>query len=270
MTIDERPLGSGWIEPESAANVENKPEYPYNKVTETESGHLMEFDDTPNRERVRLQHRSGTFIEMHPNGDEVHKVYGDGYEVTFKDKNVEIKGHCSITVGEDCLLHVKGNLTQTVDGDYTLRVGGSINWISENKVTFFSKGNMKLGSGGEGIPGNGALRLYSNDDLTVQGSLRVDSDITADTIVARLNVDAGVGITSGPLGFVTTTGGISVGIPVAVPGAVLASTLVSAPLGNFGIMTAVLMTDIINTNLHNTHIHIAPLGPTSTPIAMMI
>jgi hypothetical protein len=30
------------------------------------------------------------------------------------------------------------------------------------------------------------------------------------------------------------------------------------------------MTDIINTNLHNTHIHIAPLGPTSTPIAMMI
>ena len=31
--------------------------YPYNKVTETESGHILEFDDTPNAERIHLRHK---------------------------------------------------------------------------------------------------------------------------------------------------------------------------------------------------------------------
>ena len=83
---------NSWTEPESAANTDYQPIYPYNNVQVTESGHSFEMDDTPTRERVRLQHRSGTFIEMHPNGDEVHKVYGNGYEITIKDKNVLIKG----------------------------------------------------------------------------------------------------------------------------------------------------------------------------------
>jgi hypothetical protein len=50
------------------------------------------MDDTPTRERIRLQHRIGTFMEMYPNGDEVHKVYGTGYEIHLKGKNVLIKG----------------------------------------------------------------------------------------------------------------------------------------------------------------------------------
>lgn len=95
---------SGWTEPESAANKDTPPQAPYNHVTATESGHSFEMDDTPKRERVRLQHRSGTFIEMHPNGDEVHKVYGDGYEITIKDKNVLIEGNCNITVNGPCTL----------------------------------------------------------------------------------------------------------------------------------------------------------------------
>ena len=80
-----------WAEPESPFNPDEKPVYPHNKVWETESGHSFEMDDTKDRERIRLQHRSKTFIEMHPDGSEVHKIYGNGYEIVLENKNVLIK-----------------------------------------------------------------------------------------------------------------------------------------------------------------------------------
>ena len=100
---------TGWTEPESAANTDYPPQAPYNTITATESGHTFELDDTKGRERVRLAHRSGTFIEMHPNGDEVHKIYGKGYEITIKDKNVLVEGNCNITINGDANINVKGD-----------------------------------------------------------------------------------------------------------------------------------------------------------------
>ena len=78
----------GWTEPESPASIAYPPKYPFNNITQTPSGHMFEMDDTPGGERIRIHHRSGTFTEMHPNGDEVHKIYGDGYEIITKNKNV--------------------------------------------------------------------------------------------------------------------------------------------------------------------------------------
>ena len=80
----------GFFEPESSANTDYQPEYRYNHAKATPRGHLFEMDDTPTRERVRLSHRSNTFIEMHPNGDEVHKIYGNGYVITLGDQNISI------------------------------------------------------------------------------------------------------------------------------------------------------------------------------------
>jgi hypothetical protein len=82
-------IDSSWTEP-IVVDSKNPPEYPYNKSQQSESGHLIEMDDTPNRERVRVQHRAGTFLEMQPDG-EVHKIYGNGYEIVLGDKDVEIK-----------------------------------------------------------------------------------------------------------------------------------------------------------------------------------
>jgi hypothetical protein len=276
MTIENRKLGSGWLEPESAANEEKQPVYPYNNVTETESGHLFELDDTPGRERIRLEHRTGTFIEMHPNGDEVHKVYGDGYEITIKDKNVLVKGDCSITIQGDCVVNIEGNKIERVKGNYELYVEGDYNHITKKNCIILAEKDMDLGAGASllgavtGV-GEGALRFYSGDDMYVTGSLRVGGDIVADMVNARYSVDAGLGVTAGPLGFVSVFGGLSVGgLPVAVPGCVNATVMVNAPLGNFLIMTSVLMTDVINTLIYNTHIHPAPRGMTGTPIIGMI
>ena len=49
-----------------------EPEYPYNHVRETESGHIQEFDDTPFAERIYEKHKSGTFYEIDADGNKVH------------------------------------------------------------------------------------------------------------------------------------------------------------------------------------------------------
>jgi hypothetical protein len=74
-------------------------QYPYNKVMETESGHVQEFDDTPGYERIHTYHRSGTFQEIDANGTEVRKIVGDGYTIIDRNGYIAIDGECAITVG---------------------------------------------------------------------------------------------------------------------------------------------------------------------------
>lgn len=272
--IEDRKQGSGWLEPESPANDETPPQYPYNNITQTESGHTWELDDTPERERIRLQHRSGTFIEMHPNGDEVHKVYGDGYEITVFDKNVLIQGHCSVTINGDSIVTVKGNKTENIEGNYDIYVGGKTTLVSKNDARILSEGDLQIGAGGSmgdsAGSGTGALKLVSGKDINVTGNMMVGGGIVCDMLNAKTSVDAGTGVTAGMLGFVTITGGISVGYTAAIPGIVNCISTMNAPVANFGIMTARLMTDTINKAIYGSHFHIAPHGPTSGPITKMI
>lgn len=72
--------GSGtWSEPANPYAAQ----YPFNHTFQTESGHLMEFDDTPGAERINIWHRKGSFEEFHPNGDRVHKTVGDDFSLVF-------------------------------------------------------------------------------------------------------------------------------------------------------------------------------------------
>ena len=74
-----------------------------NHVYESESGHVIEIDDTSNAERIHVYHKSGTFIEMHPNGDVVTHHKNGFRTVTGNDK-----------------LHVTGDLNIVADGNITM------------------------------------------------------------------------------------------------------------------------------------------------------
>ena len=267
------PDGLGWLEPESAANTDFQPVFPYNKITQTESGHSFEMDDTPTRERVKLLHRTGTFIEMHPNGDEVHKVYGDGYEITIKDKNVLIQGNCNITIAGDSITEVQGNKYEVVRGNYNLVVNGDFQLEGRKKVTLDSQGVMKFVS--NPLFG-GYLDLNTGGELHVKGDLLVEGVIRAGDIYSETSVTASLGVQAGFLGFVSVTGGLSIGMPFATPGNIScigiinAGILMSSPIGTFNLMDATLMTDNVNTRLHNFHIHLAFKGPTGPPRPKMI
>lgn len=274
MAIEERKestnLGSGFLQPESAANTASPPDYPYNNATLTESGHSFELDDTPNAERIRLQHRTGTFIEMGPTGDEIHKVYGSGYEITIKDKNVLIEGSCTVTIKGDSVLNIEGNKFERIQGKYELLVEGDMIQTIKGDTSIMCESDMQIASG-TGISGaTGALRLYSGDSMYIVADVMIGGCLVADMINSKSSIDAASGVTAGPLGFVSLKGGLSVGIPVAIPSVVNAAALVNAPVGTFGLMTATLMTDLINTNIYSSHIHPAPRGMTGTPIGPMV
>lgn len=44
------------------------PTYPLNQAFKTRSGHVIEYDDSPGKERISLLHKDGGFIELAPGG----------------------------------------------------------------------------------------------------------------------------------------------------------------------------------------------------------
>ena len=278
-TYDRPPIESTWIEPESVANDETKPEYPYNNTQQTEGGHSFEMDDTPTRERVRIQHgKSKNFIEMHPNGDQVVKIFGDGYEIVAKNKNVLIKGVCNITVRGDCNMEVLGNFNQSVTGDYNLAVKGQYNVRAVKDISISGDDDVSI-SANENT--GGSVRLGAATSVDISSDLNVYGPATCDSLVATTRVTGGMGVTAGPYGFTSALGGLSLGrptpaYPFALPGSITTvgpiDSLVSvtAPLGNFIIMKSILMTDVVNTTMYNAHQHPAPRGITGLPTLPMI
>lgn len=253
-SINNPPSTNLWTEPESAANTANPPVYPFNNITQTESGHTFEMDDTKGRERVRLQHRTGTFIEMHPNGDEVHKVYGDGYEITIKNKNVLIKGVCNITVEGNCNMHVGGDFNQRVDGNYFLTVGKEYHARIAGETKIESDDDIGIYAGTDY---SGSIRMNAPDDVFINSDLAVAGSINADLITSKTRVDAGTGVSAGLLGVFST-------------GPIISLVSCQAPLGTWGISTATLMTDTINTNIFKFHTHPYVHGMTGTSVLPMV
>ena len=109
--------------------------YPNNKVTQTTSGHIIEVDDTPGAERINVRHMSGTFVEIHPNGDVVQSN-GNRFQITTGNDNVHITGVCNITVdGDTNLVVTNGNCNTTVSaGNYDVKTSGNINLAAQGNV----------------------------------------------------------------------------------------------------------------------------------------
>jgi hypothetical protein len=113
--------------------------YPYNKVRESESGHIIELDDTKGSERIHIYHKSGTFIEIHPDGSMVRKVRGDNHEVFIQDNNIHVKGNCNITVDGDSSILTKGE--SVIKCENTQIIEGETIEIKANSKVIISGGN---------------------------------------------------------------------------------------------------------------------------------
>ena len=217
-----------FVEPESAASVENPPVYPYNTVTRTNSGHYFELDDTPERERVRLQHRTGTFLEMHPDGTQVNHIIGESYHIIDSNGVIRIAGRCSVTVDGDAQLVFNGDLTQRVVGDYNLEVGGDFNTkVNGNFQTTVNK-NFYLSTG---ILGNiqliSPLTVYVNSDLSVNGEVRAGFLHSNGGINATGAIHTNLGL--------STLGGIIQGGIQAPPTGITAMGPIASALTVFGL-----------------------------------
>jgi len=157
---------STWDEPETKYGAV----YPYNNVMETESGHVVEYDDTPGKERIHIAHRNGSFTEWYPDGDRVEKITKDNYSIVMKDNNVYIMGKCNITVQGDAEIYVKENAWLKVDKNVEATVG-------ENVIA-------KIG-------GDATLEIGGNCTETIGGQRNCDVGGDYNISAANFNVTAG-------------------------------------------------------------------------------
>lgn len=111
-------------EEESDRDYEEGSKYGFNQVTESESGHYEEVDDTPGAERLCRTHRTGTFEEILADGTRVTKVVGSDYEVVVGNKKVFVRGSCDVTINGDAKLLINGDKYEEVTGNYHLLVRG--------------------------------------------------------------------------------------------------------------------------------------------------
>ena len=96
-----------------------------NHVYRSQSGHLIEVDNTSDAERIHIKHTSGTYILMHPNGDVEHNNKNHT-KITTGDDTVTITGNSNVTINGDCNLTVGGNYAADVTGNIDLNAGGNV------------------------------------------------------------------------------------------------------------------------------------------------
>jgi hypothetical protein len=137
--------GTNYNEPETTYNAQ----YPHNHVYETEAGHIKEYDDTPNSERIHERHSTGTGYEINEFGDKVQRVKRDNYDLVTGDHFAHIKGNHSTTT--DGGVRVFVNADATADSNYTIEVGNNANvniQVNKGDVNVHTTdGNINMKSG---------------------------------------------------------------------------------------------------------------------------
>ena len=149
--------------------------YPFNHVFESESGHVMEIDDTKDNERLFTQHRTGTSQEIDKDGNQVNIIKGDHYNIVSGKRQAVIEGNADITIGGRHKIYI--NKGGQENNHYDIQVGpnasvniqidkGDMNVVlKDGKLNTNVAGdyNMKIG-------GNMNLDVRGNKTETVSGS----------------------------------------------------------------------------------------------------
>lgn len=150
----------GDYEPNSAF----APEYPYNNVYETGSGHAKEYDDTPGYERIMERHKSGTQYEIQPDGTKIERIVRDNYQLVVGHDTLEVYGNVRIIVSGQADIAVANDVNLAVGGNLAADITGTSNLTSTGDITIKSD-NIKL-----------------DGDVVVTGTTKTsDGSITLDT-----------------------------------------------------------------------------------------
>lgn len=152
-----------------------KGEYPYVHSHVTESGLVQEFDDTPNQSRYRLQHPSGSYTEMAPDGRVTQKSFGDYYDLTNGSRNMLTGSDLNVNVAGDETYYNMGSVDQTINGTRTVVVRGDEILQVQGNGTIKVQGNIQVI-----VEGNADIQVNGNADTKVQGdhNLNVSGNLT--------------------------------------------------------------------------------------------
>lgn len=105
------------------------PQYPFNHVLETEAGHIIEYDDTPGNERLCVQHKTGSFVEIDSGGNTTIRnknsyiVNSENSYELCQNKIVQVNQNLDITVNGNANITVNGNAVETISGKKSITAG---------------------------------------------------------------------------------------------------------------------------------------------------
>ena len=162
------------------------PEYPYNKVNESEGGHVTEVDDTPGYERTMNMHASGSYEEIYEDGTRQVKIVGDDYEIFIQNKNMHIKGNLNITVDGNMRQRVSGNYHLEVEGNYTQNIKGSLQQsiLGNHEFEIARNRSGNIGIDDSCLVNNNRTRNIVVDDLITVGNNHVNNTQVNMSLVA--------------------------------------------------------------------------------------
>ena len=154
--------------------------YPKKHVYESESGHIMMYDDNPGNETIMQRHMSGTQYSIAQDGtrtdvvvsDNIHAVTGSRYKVITEDEICSIDGRCKLFINKsevrnnhyDIVIGKGANVNiQVEQGDINMNaVDGRINMNCAEDFNIICGGEFNIISQGD-------FSINSGDDITLQG-----------------------------------------------------------------------------------------------------
>lgn len=157
--------------------------YPYNHVTQTESGHLLEFDDTPGHERINIEHRSGAFIEIHPDGHIVIKA--NKFDQEQRELTVSVEGDAKFTVGGDLSATVGGDAYLGTVGNLNVEVTGNLNGKVFGRTTIRSTGYTAIETRDDiYVRADGQVTVAATKNVTVSTAEKATVIAQQDVVVS--------------------------------------------------------------------------------------
>ena len=161
--------------------------YPNNHVYESESGHLLEFDDTADKERIHLYHKTGSSVEYNPNGDRIDIIKGISYNITSSHNLVNIDGRSDISIGGRHKIYI--NKDGQENNNYDIQVGPNANiniQVDQGDINLVTKqGKVNVNSAGDynvKVGGNYTMTVAGNRAITTEGTT---TDNTTGAVIHR-------------------------------------------------------------------------------------
>ena len=182
--------GTTWDQPAITYNAQ----YPYNKVYESEKGHIFEIDDTPGAERIYQSHFRGTSYEIDPVGNITYLNAYDKFEITTGHQRHSIGGNSDITIDGRHKIFI--NKSQSANNNYDIQIGPNANvniQVDKGDINMVTvEGNVNMNVGGDynlKVKGNYVSDIWGSKRETIEGSKTSNTTMSVIHRVATIDLN---------------------------------------------------------------------------------
>ena len=145
------------------------PQYPYNHVKSSRSGHLFEMDDTPGAERMNFEHKSGSGIEIFNDGSFVRRAKGNAYNTIFGSEYTGVLGKFYLSSINDMHIRSTSDMVLQSDGAMTLHMGNDGTLIVSGDYTITAGEDIKFKAAKIVIEATESIDILSHKSVNIEG-----------------------------------------------------------------------------------------------------